>query len=74
MGYYNNKLIKLLESKGAANRGSFACKGSFTAREFTNNKIFDILGRLSQGHPNDKDFKKAERFIGRVMDSLFFRK
>lgn len=73
MGYYNNKLIKLLESKGAVNRGSFACKGSFTAREFTDNKIFDFLGKLSQGHPNDKDFKKAERFIERVVNSLTYR-
>lgn len=70
MGYYNNKLIKLLVSKGAVNKGSFSCKGSFVAREFTNNKIFDIIGRLSQGHPNDKDFKKAEKFIERVVDSL----
>jgi len=52
------------------NKGSFACKGSFEAREFTNNKIFDIMGKLSQGHPNDKDFKQAERFIGKVLDSL----
>jgi len=48
MKYYNNSLIKLLESKAAINKGSFACKGSFTASEFTNNKIFDIVGRLSQ--------------------------
>lgn len=70
MKFYNNKLIKLLEAKGAINKGSFACKGSFEAREFTNIKIFDIMGRLSQGHPNNKDLKKAERFIGRVVDSL----
>lgn len=70
MKFYNNSLIKLLESKGAINKGSFACKGSFIAREFTNKKIFDIMGRLSQGHPNDKDLKKAERFIVRVVDSL----
>ncbi len=70
MGYYNNKLIRLLESKGAVNRGSFACKGSFVAKEFTDNRIFDFFGKLSQGHPNDKDFKKAESFIERVMDSL----
>ncbi|MDF2674993.1 MAG: flavodoxin [Clostridiales bacterium] len=70
MAYYNRKLIKLLESKGVINRGSFSCKGSFTAVEFTKNKIFDIIGRLSQGHPDEKDFKEAERFICRVMDSL----
>lgn len=70
MKFYNNKLMKLLISKGAINRGSYACKGSFVAREFTNNKIFDFMGRLSQGHPNDKDFKEAERFIERVVNSL----
>lgn len=70
MKFYNNKLIKLLESKGGINSGSFACKGSFIAREFTENKIFDAIGRLSQGHPNDKDFKEAERFIAGVMNSL----
>jgi len=68
--FYNNKLIKLLVSKGAVNKGSFACRGSFVAREFSNNKLFDIIGRLSQGHPNDKDFKEAERFIVKVVDSL----
>jgi flavodoxin len=67
MKFYNNKLIKRLESKGAVNKGSFACKGSFIAKEFSDNKIFDIIGKLSQGHPNDKDFKKAERFIERVL-------
>lgn len=63
MKFYNKKLIKLLESKGAMNKGSFACKGSFLAKEFTKNKIFNILSRLSHGHPNDVDFKEAEKFI-----------
>lgn len=70
MKFYNNSLIKLLESKGAINKGSFACKGSFIAREFTKKKIFNIMGRLSQGHPNDRDFIEADRFIVRVLDSL----
>ncbi|ERK31471.1 flavodoxin domain-containing protein [Clostridium intestinale] len=70
MKFYNNSLIKLLRSKGAINKGSFACKGSFNAKEFSKNKIFDIMGRLSQGHPNVKDFKKAERFIRKIADSL----
>jgi flavodoxin len=70
MKFYNNRLIKILVSKGSINKGSFACKGSFVAREFANNKIFDIIGRLSQGHPDTKDFKEAERFIVRVVDSL----
>lgn len=70
MKFYNNRLIKLLKSKGAINKGSFACKGSFVAKEFTNKKVFDIMGKLSQGHPNDKDIKKAEEFIVKVVDSL----
>lgn len=68
--FYNNSIIKLLELKGAIIKGSFSCKGSFIAREFTSVKIFDIMGKLSQGHPNNKDFKRAERFIVRVVDSL----
>lgn len=67
MKFYNNSLIKLLESKGATNIGSFACKGSFNAKEFTNVKIFDLIGRLSQGHPNNKDFKMAESFIDELI-------
>jgi len=70
MKFYNNRLIKLLKSKGAINKGSFACKGSLIASEFTKNKIFDFVGRLSQGHPNDRDIKEAERFIASVLDSL----
>jgi len=70
MKLYNNSLIKLLESKGAINMGSFACKGYFIASEFTTKKIFNIIGKLSQGHPNDRDFKKAERFIQEICDSL----
>jgi flavodoxin len=64
MKFYNSKLIELLVSKGAIT------KGSFVAREFTSNKLFDIIGRLSQERPNDKDFKEAERFMERVVDSL----
>ena len=67
MKYYNSKLIKELTSKGAINKGSFACKGSFIARDFSNNKIFDIMGKLTKGHPNNKDFKKAEKFIVKML-------
>ncbi|MBS4539429.1 flavodoxin [Clostridium sp. D2Q-11] len=67
MKFYNNKLIKRLVLKGAINKGSFACKGSFIAEEFTNNKIFDFMGKLSQGHPNDQDFRKAEKFITDIL-------
>jgi flavodoxin len=71
MKFYNKRLTKLLESKGAINKGSFVCKGSFIAQEFTNNKLFHIIGGLSQGHPNDNDFKKAKEFIGRVVEACF---
>ncbi len=67
MKQYNNSLINKLKAKGAIVKGSFACKGHFIAKEFTNNKIFDIFGRLSKGHPNDKDLKKAEDFILRII-------
>lgn len=67
MNFYNNSLIKKLKEKGAVVKGSFACKGQFIAKEFTDNKIFDLVGRLSKGHPNDKDFKKAEKFIKEII-------
>ncbi len=70
MKSYNNRLIKILKANGAINIGSFACKGSFIASDFTDKKIFDIVGRLSQGHPNDKDLKEAERFIMKLEASL----
>lgn len=68
MKFYNNGLIKLLESKGGVNIGSFACKGNFNPREFTDKRIFDLLGKLSQGHPNERDLKKAEGFILSILD------
>ncbi len=70
MKYYNNKLIKLLDSKGAINKGSFACKGSFEAKEFSYNKVFDIISKLTKGHPSNKDFKNAEKFFANMIKSL----
>lgn len=70
MRYYNNRLIKLLASKGAIMKGSFSCKGSYNAKDFTKVKIFELMDRLSQGHPNGKDFLKAEQFIIKVMNSI----
>ncbi|WP_409228610.1 flavodoxin family protein [Gudongella sp. SC589] len=70
MKYYNNSLIKLLRKKGANVKGSFACKGSFVASEFTDKKIFDALGKLSRGHPDVKDINRAEEFIVEVVDSI----
>jgi flavodoxin len=65
--FYNNSLIKLLESKGAKCKGSFACKGSFVSRDFSDNKIFEIMSRFAEGHPNHKDLGKAEDFIEKVV-------
>lgn len=70
MKFYNKKLIKKLEEKHAIVKGSFACKGYFKASEFSNNKIFDIMGKLAEGHPNSKDLKKAESFIVNLSKSL----
>lgn len=71
MKFYNYSLIRKLKAKGAVITGSFSCKGSFTAREFTSNKIFDFMGRLSEGHPNDKDLKRAEKFIEKTVKKSF---
>ncbi|MDF2909042.1 MAG: flavodoxin [Herbinix sp.] len=70
MKYYNNKLIKLLEVKGASCKGSFACKGSFVSSDFSENKIFDFMSRFALGHPNDKDFSKADKFIKKIVQSF----
>lgn len=70
MKFYNNSLIKLLEAKGAASMGSFACMGSFAAGDFTRIKIFGLLELAAQGHPNERDFIKAEGFIENIMEHL----
>lgn len=70
MKYYNKKLIKILISKGAINKGSFACKGSFKARDFSNNKVFHIIGKLTKGHPSHKDLKNAEKFFVNMIKLL----
>lgn len=64
--FYNKKLIKLLVSKGAICKGSFACKGSFVSRDFSNNKLFEVIGRFAKGHPNHKDIRRAEKFISSI--------
>ena len=67
MKYYNNKLIKQLEAKGASCKGSFACKGSFVSRDFNDNKMFEFMSKFAIGHPDDKDFRKAEDFIKKII-------
>ncbi len=66
---YNRSLIRSLEAKGAKVRGSFACRGSFIAEEFTNVRIFALMSRLAKGHPNRRDFKEAEKFILGLVES-----
>lgn len=65
--FYNKKLINFLKSKDAICKGSFACKGSFVSKDFSENKIFEIMSKLSKGHPNNKDFSKAEKFIKKIV-------
>jgi flavodoxin len=67
MRYYNNKLIKLLKAKGAVCKGSFACRGSFVSKDFSDNKMFEFMSRFAANHPNAKDFLKAEKFISKIV-------
>ncbi len=66
--HYNKKLMKQLETKGANIKGSYACKGSFSSKEFSNIKIFEIMSKFAQGHPDAKDLRKAELFINKIME------
>ena len=70
MKFYNNKLIKALEARGAINKGSFSCKGSYDAEKFTDNKIFKGMSIISKGHPNNRDLKKAQKFFIKIISSL----
>lgn len=63
MKFYHNKLIKLIEEKGATCKGSFACKGSFVSKDISDNKIFEFMSKFAKGHPNEKDFWNVKRFI-----------
>ncbi len=62
---YNKKLIKILTSKGAICKGSFACKGSFV---YSDNKIFELLSKRSVGHPNEDDIINAKKFIEKIVN------
>ncbi|QSX09661.1 flavodoxin [Alkalibacter rhizosphaerae] len=70
MKFYNNRLIRLLRTKRAKVMGSFACKGSFDAREFSDKKVFHWMGKQAQGHPDAKDIRDAESFAGQVLASV----
>ncbi|WP_312651902.1 flavodoxin domain-containing protein [Proteiniclasticum sp.] len=67
---YNRSLIHALEMKGAKVRGSFSCKGSFVAKEFTDVRIFALMSRLAKGHPNNRDYKEAEKFMMNMVQSV----
>ena len=68
--FYNNKLLKILRSKGAICKGSFACKGYYTTTEIKKNMIFELFRKLSEGHPDEKDIQKAEKFIDNMIKSI----
>jgi len=70
MNSYNKRLLRHLSSKGALSMGSFACKGSFTASDFSENKIFKLLGKSAEGHPDEKDLLNAKAFILKIMDKM----
>lgn len=65
--FYNRPLVKLLHANGAKVLGSFACKGYFVAKDFTEKKIFDWMGKRAHGHPNGDDLRKAEEFAISLM-------
>ncbi|MFH5835615.1 flavodoxin family protein [Proteiniclasticum sp. C24MP] len=67
MTFYNKRLFRHLKEKGALPVGSFACKGSFTASDFSKNRIFHMLGKSAEGHPNHRDLSNARKFILKVI-------
>lgn len=70
MKFYNNKMRKIFKSKGAICKGSFACKGHYTSLGTSKNKMFELFRKISEGHPNDKDIYKAEKFIENVVKTM----
>lgn len=67
MKLYNHKLIHVLKAKGARCRGSFACKGSCVTKDFSENGMFEIFAKFAEGHPNEKDCCRAEKFMEKVV-------
>jgi len=70
MNSYNKRLLRHLSSKGALSMGSFACKGSFTASDFSEIKIFKLIGKSAEDHPDEKDLLNAKAFILKIMDKM----
>lgn len=59
---YNEKFIKLVESKNMKVLGSFGTKG--LCKWF----IFALVGGIAKGHPDGDDFSAAQDFIVKVME------
>lgn len=58
----NNKpLVDLLKSKNKIVLGRFGCKC------FDKFGPFKLVGGINKGHPNETDFKEAQKFIENVM-------
>ena len=58
----NNKpLVELLKSKNKIVLGWFGCKA------FDKFGPFKLVGGINKGHPDEKDFKEAQKFMGNVM-------
>ncbi|HCX64182.1 MAG TPA: flavodoxin [Eubacteriaceae bacterium] len=70
MKFYNKPLIRHLISKGAIHEGSFACKGSFNAKDFTRVRIFRLFEEQAKGHPNKQDYEKAQKFVFNLKSRL----
>lgn len=57
----NSKLVKLLESKNKVVLGSFGC------RAFDKFGPFKLIGGINKGHPDENDFKEAQKWIKNVI-------
>lgn len=60
----NNKpLVDLLKRKNKIVLGWFGCKA------FDRFGPFKLVGGINKGHPNEKDFKDAQKFIENVVEN-----
>lgn len=60
----NNKpLVDLLKRKNKIVLGWFGCKA------FDKFGPFKLVGGINKGHPNEKDFKDAQKFIENVVEN-----
>ena len=56
-GKHNKKLVRLLEKKGSTVVSAFGCKG------YCNLAVFRPFGGINKGHPDERDFDSAQKFI-----------